>query len=526
MDMILETNLKKMAAIYVKQMHMFVDGNDWVKDFLENQKIKKFLVEVAKQECSEDMLEYIVGWLVRKVPINHIKLILSKQLNDERMFKLDLILDKSNKLNSTSLTKPQLGLLLYPNIEGLHMGFIHKCFLEGDSAKEVKRYILEGANIRQWAEIRVGYKAGLTDEQVAIYAKKEYSSGTMAIIRGAISKGLSKEQLNLMLDSSLTSEQVNEIYKGLKTLSIEKVKLFANPKFTAKQMQEIRLGFLNELSIECIELYASEKYNDLQMKVIRNALKYIGKEKVELFLNPEYTADKMKNIYSMLRMGYTEDVLKPYSNLSDENIKLVFALVCKKFNQDTINKILSYNLNPAQKKCIIEGCEKDFSEKQILLYAKPEFSCFEMEEIIEALKHLPVSKVKRIANPKLNKWQMREITTAFCMGIKVKHVKLYAKEEFDNCQMETITNCLKKHKEKFVPYINSQYSVKLLKVIEKALTNNFTESEINEIIQADQNGMFASDAFDEIKKRKLGKYDKDHTYLIQQSLLKFAQEEK
>ena len=55
MDMTLETNLKKMAAIYVKQMHMFVDGNNWVKDFEENEKLKKFLVEVAKQEYSEDL---------------------------------------------------------------------------------------------------------------------------------------------------------------------------------------------------------------------------------------------------------------------------------------------------------------------------------------------------------------------------------------------------------------------------------------------------------------------------------------
>ena len=64
-------------------------------------------------------------------------------------------------------------------------------------------------------------------------------------------------------------DQLREIRKGFNyDLSLDQVKVYADPKFDKYQMEEIRLSFENGLTMEQVKLYADPKFDDFQMNRI------------------------------------------------------------------------------------------------------------------------------------------------------------------------------------------------------------------------------------------------------------------
>ena len=63
---------------------------------------------------------------------------------------------------------------------------------------------------------------------------------------------------------------MEEIRKGFKDgLTMEQVKLYADPKFNYSQMEAIREGFKNGLTMEQVKVYADPKFDWFQMLQIR-----------------------------------------------------------------------------------------------------------------------------------------------------------------------------------------------------------------------------------------------------------------
>ena len=57
-------------------------------------------------------------------------------------------------------------------------------------------------------------------------------------------------------------KQIEEIRKGFENgLTIEQVKVYADPKFDNNQMEEIREGFENGLTADQVKFYADPKFN-------------------------------------------------------------------------------------------------------------------------------------------------------------------------------------------------------------------------------------------------------------------------
>jgi len=75
-------------------------------------------------------------------------------------------------------------------------------------------------------------------------------------------------------DSGMFSDyQITEIYEGVESdLTIEQIKVYANPKFKYTQMAVIREGFEEGLTMDQVKIYANPKFNWSEMREIKGAL--------------------------------------------------------------------------------------------------------------------------------------------------------------------------------------------------------------------------------------------------------------
>ena len=100
-----------------------------------------------------------------------------------------------------------------------------------------------------------------------IIKNKEFDNNQMEQIRIGFQNNLSTEQIKLYADPKFTSEQMEQIRYGLQdNLPTEKIKLYADPKFNQSQMGEIRAGFNSGLSIDQVKVYADPNILAEQMK--------------------------------------------------------------------------------------------------------------------------------------------------------------------------------------------------------------------------------------------------------------------
>ena len=117
----------------------------------------------------------------------------------------------------------------------------------------------------------------LTEEEQFIQECEDsgkFNEDQMYQIRLGFKKGLTMEEVKLYADSKFRYGQMQEIYWGFEDsdLTIEQVKLYAKPEFKANQMHEIRSGFHNGLSIEQVKLYATTEFDCNQMWKIKKDL--------------------------------------------------------------------------------------------------------------------------------------------------------------------------------------------------------------------------------------------------------------
>lgn len=71
------------------------------------------------------------------------------------------------------------------------------------------------------------------------------------------------------MESKLNKLQMGMIKDGL---TIEQVKVYANPEFSWRQMEEIKKGFKNGLTIDQVKFYADYRYDYYQMQTIRERI--------------------------------------------------------------------------------------------------------------------------------------------------------------------------------------------------------------------------------------------------------------
>lgn len=176
--------------------------------------------------------------------------------------------------------------------ESIDNSLIQKDFERMNKMKDIdsiKDYLYEITMNQNYNEARntlISYlKQAILDKNENIINATKYiidtSFGGLQGLEDFFSLTEAKEDKNTILNfinqcinsGKFNKEQINEIKYGFEDgLTLEQLKIYANPKFDNYQMYEIRWGFKDGLTLEQVKTYADSKISDSEMWNIREKL--------------------------------------------------------------------------------------------------------------------------------------------------------------------------------------------------------------------------------------------------------------
>lgn len=114
--------------------------------------------------------------------------------------------------------------------------------------REFTEYLLS-FNEDQFKEIAFAKLIGLTLDQINLFAHPEIDNYSMRIIIDCIRSGMDSDKVKILANPELKNVgKVTQIRIGFECgLSIEEVLTYANPKYTVKEMIEMRLKLISNM---------------------------------------------------------------------------------------------------------------------------------------------------------------------------------------------------------------------------------------------------------------------------------------
>lgn len=165
-------------------------------------------------------------------------------------------------------------------------------------------------NAEQFEEILKGFQRGIHSNRIRYYADKRFSAEQMREIRKAFRNGLSDEYVIFIAESGLSAECMRQMRKGLERgLSKLKVQVYAKEFLDAEQMHQIRRVFEEGYDISFACFVANQNFSAKQMARVREGFESgFSIEQVETYIYlPE---EQLKEKLSALQ----EAELKKYLN--------------------------------------------------------------------------------------------------------------------------------------------------------------------------------------------------------------------
>lgn len=143
-----------------------------------------------------------------------------------------------------------------------------------------------------------GFMCGLTEEEVASYLKPEINIDVMKQLRISYLKPDERKVLPFILADDFNVEQILEIRKGCK-LPLKYIQLYASSYFSAKQMEQLRIGFEHGVKYQTMCFISDSRFSIEQMRYLREIAE-LGADKsfMELLAQPDIPEDSM---YSYLK---------------------------------------------------------------------------------------------------------------------------------------------------------------------------------------------------------------------------------
>jgi hypothetical protein len=143
--------------------------------------------------------------------------------------------------------------------------------------------------------IRQGIRDGLTLEQLKYLANPDFNNPQMKSVEEGLANGLSMDEIKLFIDNKFNIAQCEELLKIIleDKLNPDEIDLIADSCFNQFKMEELADGFNNGLSLEEVDLYADPKFTANQMNEIKRALLTQNKD----------TIDKVKEKYDLVSVG-------------------------------------------------------------------------------------------------------------------------------------------------------------------------------------------------------------------------------
>lgn len=275
-------------------------------------------------------------------------------------------------------------------------------------------------------------------------------------------------------DFNFYSSQMEEICRGLKNLSADEIKLYANPKFNIHQMRQIRFGIEEGLPIEKVKIYANEEYDYLGMGILRKALKYdcVNVEKVIEYIKAGFNQEQLEEIVEVMIMYSESDAeLIAKKEYTAEYMQVIHKYIANYMDRQCIKKWIDKGLTAEQLEFVLGTIlGYKFDDSQVSIFANPKFNIDQMKAVELGLeRRLDINDVKFYAKPEFDAEQMKVIRNFLQFyDLSIEQIKPYAVPEFDSKQMNAIFNGIKDGLDVSV-YANRCYDHRQMNIIAAGL---------------------------------------------------------
>lgn len=184
---------------------------------------------------------------------------------------------------------------------------ILKGFMDGRTIKEVCLYADPSYDHRNMQQFRL-YERKVTYEQAKIAKGKFTFLQTEQILQAFYFEGLTIEQVKLFAVPEFSAKAMQSIIKCFhENLSLLEIKALAKPQYSYEQIDSMRDGFKKGLKLKEIKLFTKVKgYFELKQieSGFENGLTY---EQVKFYAKPNMSSDQMRKIRKSFEAGKTID---------------------------------------------------------------------------------------------------------------------------------------------------------------------------------------------------------------------------
>lgn len=203
---------------------------------------------------------------------------------------------------------------------------------------------------------------------------------------------LSIDELKIILNPKFDENQINEVALGFKHgLTEEQVRLYADERFNFMRMQYFRLGLENNLHQNEIDFYVNID-NAYRIEGIYECfINGLTMEEVKFIeYHTRYTnlSSDIKKYISVLKKGMTisdlQEIMDSHS-LIDRDIEEIISELESELSVETIKFYWKKGLNYRQMKNVRFGFKSGLDSSQIELYAQKDLSEDKMYEILKCL---------------------------------------------------------------------------------------------------------------------------------------------
>ena len=355
--------------ICIAEKAIVVFGKEWNK-YLENKELKEYLLNLCENyEFDSLEIEQVLIGYKNGLTIDQIK-IYDNLSTWYKMKWLRIALE-----NGMDLAKLKLN-----------------CTLSSYFEPELK-------------EIAMGYKNGLSNEQVQIYLDKKNPSESM-------------EQIRLCLEHGLTDEQIKHCASNI---------------YSGAVKREMRLGYENGLTREQVRYYCDRDNCEISvMTLIRKGLeKKYSKAVIELYANPCFYYNKAEALYEALEyLPYSKVKYLSETGLGIEQLRYLLNFYARSLTIEQLKFIANSAFSQDEMSQIGRGFEQGLSIEQVKVYADPEISSNYMAFARGCYKKMyNIKQVELLIKSNLSEEILEEMLKGINPNIGLRKLERYIKHK-------------------------------------------------------------------------------------------------
>ena len=362
------------------------------------------------------------------IPMEQVSLYADRRFNPRQMEEIAKGLTITDKENISDYVK----LYADPNFTWEQMKALRLTLKNAISLDEFKIIAKPDFSAEQIKIISKGFFANLPKEAIEFCADPKLHPTVMRQVLDSILCGCEIDRLKSYLSLNCDFYQFREIFIGCREgLTDEQIRLYARPEFTLNQMSEIRNAIEDKLSKDQILLFAKPEISWFQMSLCKSCIKNnVPMNKIQLILDPNYDDTQAGMVYEGVMMGFSIEQIQKYTNpklsiIEMQKIKsnLETEMICKNLQIDDAS------IFNEQQWDVLRNCLKNrFTTDQIKICANPELDCDKMNEIRHAIiKGFTKEQLKIMSDPKISLSNMKTIALGFYAGITIEQMDYYLK---------------------------------------------------------------------------------------------------